>query len=148
MKKIDKSHHVYWAQDTSKDGKGNIKNFGDGQNFVPMIWGKGNLEWPKTVAKSPVLLTFDNPGQQNLSPAAVAKLWPKVVKIAKDAGAVTLVGPSVNWANGAFGKPHVWYKEFFKQCKGCRIDAIAMTVWTCSVGQMKSRLDVMRKFKK
>jgi hypothetical protein len=125
-----------------------------GVEFVPMIWGEGDLK-PERVALIPasarVLLGFNEPNfkktQANLSPAQAAALWPQVEQIAKDRG-LLLVSPALNYCGPAADcwttDPFDWFDAFFAACPGCQFDAIAVHWYACKKEYLASYLDKMK----
>lgn len=124
-----------------------------GVEFVPMIWGPGDLD-PKRVALIPkdakVLLTFNEPNfksQSNLSPQQAATLWPQVETIANDRG-LKLASPALNYCGPASNcwttDPFDWFDQFFAACPGCKVDYLAVHWYACTKGALTSYLDKMK----
>ncbi len=126
-----------------------------GVEFVPMIWGEGDLKAERVAMIPPgsrYLLGFNEPNfksQSNLSAKQAAALWPQVEAIAK-ARNLTLVSPALNFcgpeSNCWSTDPFVWFDEFFASCPGCQVDHIAVHWYACSkdalswyLGQVKDR---------
>ena len=114
---------------------------GLGVEFVPMIWGPGDLK-PARVALIPtdakVLLGFNEPNfknQANLSPTDAAALWPQVQQIAKDRG-LKLVSPGLNYCGPAANcwttDPFDWFDQFFAACPTCSVDYIGVHWYACT----------------
>jgi hypothetical protein len=124
-----------------------------GVEFVPMIWGPGDLA-ANRVALIPkdakVLLGFNEPNfksQSNLSPQEAATLWPQLEKIANDRG-MSLVSPALNYCGPASNcwttDPFDWFDQFFAACPGCKVDALAVHWYACTKGALTSYLDKMK----
>lgn len=113
-----------------------------GVKYVPMVWG-GRFDVDTLVSQIPVearfLLGFNEPNffsQANLSAADAASLWPRVEQIA-DRRDLTLLSPAVNFCGGGCHDtdPFNYLHDFFDQCSGCRVDAIAMHIYVgCNAG--------------
>jgi Glycosyl hydrolase catalytic core len=87
-----------------------------GMDFVPMLWNQNfnDAQITQMLLANPQirhLLVLNEPnlnGQATLLPQAAAAMWPRVEKIAKDAG-VQIVGPQITWGNLAgYNDPVVW----------------------------------------
>jgi hypothetical protein len=113
-----------------------------GVEYVPMIWG-GSFDVGTAVSQIPAeaefLLGFNEPNfyaQANLSAADAASLWPQVEQIASQRG-LTLVSPAVNFCGGGCHDtdPFNYLHEFFDQCTGCQVAAIAIHIYVgCNAG--------------
>lgn len=122
-----------------------------GIRFRPMIWGEKQLspaESEGIPARRTALLGFNEPNfpdQANLSPAQAAAMWPRVERLAKDAGINYLVSPAVNFADY---DPIDWLRDFFAACDGCQVDAIAFHSYTCYGRWLKDHIQKYKVFKK
>lgn len=138
--------NISWAADWTIHAQEHHVNFHhqDHVLYMPMYWG----EKTKNIQSrdGPIWLGFNepnDPNEANMDPWQAAKLWPKVEKAAALHSVHTLVGPSVSG-----NKPIWWYDNFMKACKGCRIDAVNMHIYSCSLEQMKMRIEEAKKYKK
>jgi len=137
---------ISWTYDWAQSPKSKFP----GISFIPMIWGRDNVNSVGAVpAGSSALLGFNEPNhtdQSHMTPQEAAKLWPKVMQTAKSKNIPLLVGPAMafsNWMN-----PITWLDQFFAACHGCRVDAIAMHSYTCEWKYLKSHIDLYRKYAK
>lgn len=124
-----------------------------GLNFIPMVWGEGESRLDLAIKdglpqNKRALLGFNEPNfpeQANLSPARAASLWPTVEALARNASIDYLVSPAVNFA--AYG-PIQWLQEFFGNCTGCRVDAVAFHSYTCYGRYLKDHIEMYKVFKR
>ncbi|GAA5892382.1 glycoside hydrolase family protein [Sporobolomyces salmoneus] len=124
---------ICWAYNWDSTG-GGLK---DGVMYVPMLWGTKKLEGWEAAADKAIqqgathILGFNEPDlaeQANLSPSEAASIWSSAMQPLATKN-VKLVSPAVS--NGVLtddGKPMgvPWLKEFFDECTGCTIDAVAL----------------------
>jgi hypothetical protein len=68
----------------------------------------------------------DNVGQANMTPQAAAAAWKKYMQ--PFAGKAKLVSPTITNAGPPNGE--AWINSFLKECSGCKIDAIAIHIYT------------------
>merc|ERR1719316_2683961 len=98
------------------------------------------------------MIGFNEPNemsQAHISPSFAAKLWPQLEAAAKHRKVKTLVGPAINYGNvPGFEKPTDWYDAFFEACKGCRVDALAIHIYSCSLPAMQARVDMFQHYGK
>eukprot|EP00930_Biecheleria_cincta_P096278 TRINITY_DN8814_c0_g1_i2.p1 TRINITY_DN8814_c0_g1~~TRINITY_DN8814_c0_g1_i2.p1 ORF type:complete len:2454 (-),score=397.32 TRINITY_DN8814_c0_g1_i2:177-7538(-) len=121
-------------------------------DFIPMIWGHGTIPPAKAEGLPPgrrALLGFNEPNfpsQSNLDPFTAASHWPKIEKLAADHGITTIVAPSMSY--GPSMDPIDWLYQFFAHCVGCKVDGVALHVFSCYGGALKYQLDRYRVFGK
>lgn len=104
--------------------------------FVPMVWGALSDTAPafaQIPADATTLLGFNEPNfgeQANLSAAEAAELWPQLEEIADELD-LRLVSPAVNYCGGNCQDtdPFHYLEEFFEECAGCRVDAVAIHIY-------------------
>jgi hypothetical protein len=120
--------------------------------FVPMIWGSGALAGP-IPAGSKYLLGFNEPNfsaQSNLTPQQAATDWPKVEMLAKAQG-IPIVSPAVNFCGSStdtsgcsdpsITDPYTWLKDFFMDCTGCEVDAVAVHWYNCDLPSLQGYIE-------
>ncbi|CAE7368861.1 asl1 [Symbiodinium necroappetens] len=83
--------------------------------------------------------------QANLSPAKAAELWPSLEELARNASIDYLVSPAVNFAEY---DPIVWLHDFFEECQGCKVDAVAFHTYTCHGKYLKDHIELYKVFGK
>lgn len=124
-----------------------------GINFIPMVWGAGADHLDKAVKdglprEKRALLGFNEPNfpeQANLSPQKAASLWPLVEELARNASINYIVSPAVNFA--AYD-PIQWLEEFFGNCTGCKVDAVAFHTYTCYGRYLKDHIEMYKIFQR
>lgn len=124
-----------------------------GLNFVPMVWGDGPDHLDRALKEGLpkqklALLGFNEPNfpeQANLSPKRAAELWPSLEELAKNASIDYLVSPAVNFAEY---DPIVWLRDFFEECQGCKVDAVAFHTYTCHGKYLKDHIEQYKVFGK
>jgi hypothetical protein len=139
---------VSWWYDWSNQGTGGAS----GVAFVPMIWGSADLNGP-IPAGSAFLLGFNEPNfkaQSNLTAQQAASDWPMVEALAKPLG-IPLVSPAVNFCGSSTDTagcsdptvtdPYTWLKDFFADCAGCQVDAVAVHWYNCDLPSLKAYID-------
>jgi hypothetical protein len=135
-----------WAAQPASGGAG------ASLEFVPMIWGGGSLG-ATLPAASRYVLGFNEPNftaQANLTPAQAAADWPRVQAAAAAVGA-RIVSPGLNYCGSASNTsqcsdpsvtdPYTWLKDFFADCAGCQVDAIAVHWYNCDLPSLKAYLE-------
>lgn len=139
---------VSWWYDWAVTGTGQ----GAGIEFVPMIWGAASLH-STLPSGSRYVLGFNEPNfksQSNLTAAQAAADWPSVEAAAKAAGAL-VVSPAVNFCGSstntsgcsdpAVTDPYTWLKDFFADCTGCDVDAIAIHWYNCDLPSLQAYIE-------
>lgn len=124
-----------------------------GINFIPMVWGAGANHLDRAVEdglprEKRALLGFNEPNfpeQANLSPQKAASLWPLVEELARNASINYIVSPAVNFA--AYD-PIQWLQEFFGNCTGCKVDAVAFHTYTCFGRYLKDHIEMYKIFQR
>jgi hypothetical protein len=99
------------------------------------------------------VLGFNEPNfksQSNLTPAQAAADWPSVEAAAKAAGAL-IVSPAVNFCGSSTNTsgcsdptvtdPYTWLKDFFNDCAGCQVDAVAVHWYNCDLPSLKGYIE-------
>ena len=81
-----------------------------------------------------------------MEPAAAAQLWPMLEQLASEKNIPTLVSPAVNFSPDTWG-PIEWLREFFSNCPGCRVDAIAMHSYTCDASFLDQHIRLYYEFR-
>jgi hypothetical protein len=129
---------VWWYNWSLRSDEGVSDVYEDlGVEYVPMVWGEpGN---PDDIADDipdgvRFLLGFNEPNffeQADMSAQRAAELWPQVEQIADQLG-LTLVSPAVNYCGGGCHDtdPFNYLDDFFAACQGCRVDHIAIHIYT------------------
>lgn len=124
-----------------------------GIEFVPMQWGKWNVE---TLSKdidpdSKHLLGFNEPGhieQANLEPQQAATLWPQLEAIAHDMDLkLGTPSPAPCGSNCVRASPFQWWDEFFAACEGCHFDFLATHLYTCNPQVLQGFLNECKKYR-
>jgi hypothetical protein len=121
-------------------------------DFVPMIWGKDQVT-DTIPSGSSYLLGFNEPNfknQSNMSPQQAADAWPGVEAIAQAQG-IPIVAPAVNFCGSAqdpsncadpsVTDPYAFLKQFFADCSGCKVDAIAVHWYNCDLPSLQAYID-------
>lgn len=125
--------------------------------FVAMEWGHVNSSGVLTPPLSQLeavsaMIGFNEPNeksQAHLSPATAAKLWPQLEAAAKKQKLKTLVGPTINYGDvPGWENPLDWYDAFLHACHGCRVDAIGIHIYSCSLQSLQDRISMFRHFRK
>ncbi|CAJ1417638.1 unnamed protein product [Effrenium voratum] len=123
-----------------------------GVDFIPMVWGHGTIplaEADGLPKGSKALLGFNEPNfpdQANLDPYWAAQHWPDVEKLAAANNISYIVSPALNY-HWSFD-PIDWLYQFFAICEGCKVDAVALHVFSCYAAGLKYHLDRYRVFGK
>jgi hypothetical protein len=117
-----------------------------------MIWGTSSLH-ATLPAGSRYVLGFNEPNfksQSNLTAMQAATDWPMVEAAAKATGA-KIVSPAVNFCGSstntsgcsdpAVTDPYTWLKDFFNDCTGCEVDAIAIHWYNCDLPSLKAYIE-------
>jgi hypothetical protein len=139
---------VSWWYDWALQGSGQ----GAGIEFVPMIWGSGSLH-SALPSGSRFVLGFNEPNfksQANLTPAQAAADWPSVEAAARAAGAL-IVSPAVNFCGSSSNPsqcsdptvtdPYTYLKDFFADCSGCEVDAVAVHWYNCDLPSLRAYIE-------
>jgi putative glycosyl hydrolase len=117
-----------------------------GIEFVPMMWGKSNVN-TAIPSGSKYLLTFNEPNfhsQSNLTPQQAASYWPAIEKAAS-AAQVSIVSPAMNFCgpadqcNGT--SPYQYLKDFFAACASCKVDYVAVHWYNCDLPSLLDYLE-------
>eukprot|EP00435_Cladocopium_sp_Y103_P037993 s1603_g10.t1 len=116
-------------------------------DFFPMVH---NNNFPRNAGGGQfrALLGFNEPDihhQAAMNPWHAAAIWPEVERVARNYGVQTLVSPAMC---GDIGKGTWWMGEFLKACKGCRIDAVAIHSYWCSLSGLQNLVENYKKFGK
>lgn len=116
-------------------------------DFFPMVH---NNNFPRNAGGGQfrALLGFNEPDihhQAAMNPWHAAAIWPEVERVARNYGVKTLVSPAMC---GDIGKGTWWMGEFLKACKGCRVDAVAIHSYWCSVSGLQNLVENYKKFGK
>lgn len=104
--------------------------------------------WGFVRGNGEALLAFnepDCPSQAAMSPQQVAALWPRVERLARANNIRTLVSPAM------MGDKNIgpgWMQAFLAACRGCRIDAIAIHSYWCTLWDIQDLIDRYRHFGK
>lgn len=125
----------------------------NGIEFIPMVWGETSST-SGIPEGSRALLGFNEPNhkaQSDLTPAEVARLWPKVVTAAEENNIPVIVGPSLTFGSGVSDPPNridpwEWYDEFFRLCPDCRVDAIAFHSYNCNAEAIEYYVERYKKY--
>ncbi|CAE7756603.1 asl1 [Symbiodinium necroappetens] len=80
-----------------------------------------------------------------MDPWHAAAIWPEVEQVARNYGVQKLVSPAMC---GDIGKGTSWMQQFLDACKGCRIDAIAIHSYWCSLDGVQNLIEQYRRFGK
>ena len=94
------------------------------------------------------LLGFNEPDihtQAHMNPWHAAAMWPEVERVARNLGVQKLVSPAMC---GDIGKGMAWMQQFLDACKGCRVDAIAIHSYWCSLGGVQNLINSYKRFGK
>jgi hypothetical protein len=139
---------VSWWYNWASQGSGAAA----GIEFVPMIWGRNNLN-DSVPSGSNYVLGFNEPNfiaQANMTPAQAAAAWPTVEATAKAAG-IPLVSPAVNFCGSAsdpsqcsdpsITDPYAYLTAFFAACSGCEVDYVAVHWYNCDLPSLQSYID-------
>jgi hypothetical protein len=139
---------VSWWYNWAVKGSGQ----GAGIEFVPMIWGTGSLS-STLPAGSRWVLGFNEPNfksQSNLTAAQAAADWPSVEAAARAVGA-HIVSPAVNFCGSSSNSsgcsdptvtdPYTWLKDFFADCSGCQVDAVAIHWYNCDLPSLRAYIE-------
>ena len=116
-------------------------------DFFPMVH---NNNFPRNAGGGQfrALLGFNEPDihhQAAMNPWHAAAIWPEVERVARNYGVQTLVSPAMC---GDIGKGTWWMGEFLKACKGCRVDAVAIHSYWCSLSGLQNLVENYKKFGK
>jgi hypothetical protein len=125
---------------------------GAGIEFVPMMWGTADLN-SSLPSGSKYVLGFNEPNftsQSDLTAAQAAADWPSVESAAHAVGAL-IVSPAVNFCGSstdttncsdpAVTDPYTWLKDFFADCSGCEVDAIAIHWYNCDLPSLTAYIE-------
>ncbi|KAG9118599.1 hypothetical protein FRC07_006811 [Ceratobasidium sp. 392] len=107
-------------------------------SFFPMLWGPKQANSFAKMDASKYSLCFgpnepNHEAQANMSPGDAARLWRDKMEPARSKGC-KLVSPAVTSAPS--GK--TWLQDFFKACKGCNIDFVAVHWYGTKPEQLKA----------
>merc|ERR1719329_505893 len=80
-------------------------------------------------------------GGSDMSVEDVVGFWPQIEEAANNNGVETLVGPNVANVDAAG-----WYSNFFDQCPDCRVDAIGIHSYGCTVEDLQWEVGQMQQF--
>jgi len=79
-----------------------------------------------------------------MTPAQAAANWPAVEAAAKAVGAL-IVSPAVNFCGGCsdptITDPYTWLKDFFADCTGCEVDAVAIHWYNCDLPSLRAYIE-------
>jgi hypothetical protein len=139
---------ISWWYNWALHGSGQ----GAGIEFVPMIWGSGSLH-SALPGGSRYVLGFNEPNfksQSNLTPAQAAADWPSVEAAASAVGAL-IISPAVNFCGSSSNPsqcsdptvtdPYTYLKDFFADCSGCEVDAIAIHWYNCDLPSLRAYIE-------
>ena len=117
-----------------------------GMDFMPMVH---DHHFPRNGGgQFSALLGFNEPDihtQAHMSPWHAAAVWPEVEQVARNLGVRTLVSPAMC---GDIGKGTWWMGEFLKACKNCRVDAVAIHSYWCTLDGVKNLVEHYKRFGK
>lgn len=116
-------------------------------DFMPMVHD-GQINNSPNSGPYDALLGFNEPdidSQAHLNPWEAANMWPQVEQVAQNMGVQTLVSPAMC---GDIGKGTSWMGSFLNACQNCRIDAIAIHSYWCTLDGLRSLVDSYRHFGK
>ena len=138
-------HGVSWGYNWELDPHFHWGNAG--LDFHPMVHNAG---FPRGAGgrQFSALLGFNEPdihSQAHMDPWHAASIWPQVEQVARNYGVQKLVSPAMC---GDIGKGTSWMGQFLDACKGCRIDAIAIHSYWCSLGGIQNLVESYRRFGK
>lgn len=104
--------------------------------FVPMIWGRWNIQNLSIPSQAAYVLGFNEPNhfeQSNITAEQAAKYWPYVEQVANGR---LLVSPSAAPCGvECHGDPIQWFDKFFKYCTDCRVDYLSTHYYSCNVNK-------------
>ena len=118
-----------------------------GMDFSPMVHNAG-FNRGAGGQQFRALLGFNEPdihSQAHMNPWHAAAIWPEVEQVARNYGVQTLVSPAMC---GDIGKGTSWMQQFLDACKGCRIDAIAIHSYWCSLDGVRNLVQQYKRFGK
>lgn len=145
-----------WGPGTTEEAMSLFSQYG--MDFCPMAW---NSAWDeeairKLKASHPeyrYILAYNEPNlkdQANMTPAAAAKDWPRLVSTAKELG-MKIIAPAMNYGTLAgYSEPWKWLDEFFAQ-PGVSIDdvdGIAIHCYMSYPSAMKWFIDEFKRYGK
>jgi hypothetical protein len=117
-----------------------------------MIWGASS-QYSALPSGSRWVLGFNEPNfksQSNLTAAQAATDWPAIETAAKATGAL-IVSPAVNFCGSSTNTsgcsdptvtdPYTWLKDFFNDCTGCQVDAVAVHWYNCDLPSLKAYIE-------
>ena len=123
--------------------------------FVPMIWGGQSLS-QSIPAGSKYLLGFNEPNfvsQAHLTAQQAASDWPSLEAKAAPLG-ISIASPGVNYCGSNLDgggsaacteptvtDPYSYLKEFLADCKGCKVDYIAVHWYNCDLPSLRDYID-------
>ncbi|PRW34088.1 glycoside hydrolase family 128 [Chlorella sorokiniana] len=130
----------------------------EGIEFVPMQWSKWSIaDLDRYMASRPlgsrVLLGFNEPNhgwdQGHLTAKEAAAFWKSHMQPVADRQLYGLrLGSPAAAPCGSSDciekDPFKWWDDFFKACKGCRVDFMATHYYACSTSGLKSYLEKVR----
>ncbi|KAI7835351.1 hypothetical protein COHA_010746 [Chlorella ohadii] len=128
----------------------------EGIEYVPMQWSKWNIaDLDKTMASRPlgsrVLLGFNEPNhgwdQAHLTAKEAATFWKSHMQPVADRYGLRLGSPAAAPCGSSEcieKDPFKWWDDFFKACKGCRVDFMATHYYACSTKGLQSYLEKIR----
>ena len=125
-----------WAYNWGPTNKDNCETV----EFVPMVWGK-ITSVPVLTDNSQWLLPFNEPnysGQAVMTPAQAVAMWSFL-----EATGRKLTTPAVSACenpNNPLCLNNHWLEQFMTACVGCRIDALALHYYSCSVNDLRNYL--------
>lgn len=127
----------------------------DSIEFVPMIWGGQSLS-QSIPAGSKYLLGFNEPNfvsQAHLTAQQAASDWPSLEAKAAPLG-ISIASPGVNYCGSNLDgggsaacteptvtDPYSYLKEFLADCKGCKVDYIAVHWYNCDLPSLRDYID-------
>jgi hypothetical protein len=149
-----------WSEEPESPVAPVFRNYGF--EFVPMTWN-GNFNEAKlrgymdSHPETKYLLAFNEPNfkdQANMTPSAVAAIWPKLEAIAKSYN-LKIVGPAVNYCgncvteNGTtYTDPIKYLDDFFAACPTCKVDYIAVHCYMNNVSALQWYVGLFKKYGK
>jgi len=119
-----------------------------GMEFVPMVHDASINRAAVPSGSFRGLLGFNEPdisSQANMDPYHAAGMWTNVEQLASQLGVQQLVSPAMC---GDIGKGTQWMGSFLNACHNCRIDAIAIHSYWCTLDGVKNLVDSYRRFGK
>lgn len=137
------SWYYNWGKSNPCQGKD--AHFNEG--FIPMIFNSKSTRHMSNQQGPKYILGFNEPNhwdQARMTPKEAAKLWPKIEAAYPDK---KLVSPCP--AQGGYVDMIKWFDEFFRNCRGCRVDYLATHSYTGSArADQKILTDLYKRYKK